>query len=198
MSYTQYSIPCGVTLTSGSAGVFIFQGVILMLKFSIRSVRIEDAPAINEMRRMDGVRENTLGLFSERISRSEEFIKGLSDNEHLIVAEIEENGVKKIVGLVGLHINRNPRLRHSASLGIMVHADYQGKGIGTALLKKILDLADNWLLLVRIELTAFVENEGAVKLYKSLGFEIEGVKKYAAIRDGKYADEYMMARYQVA
>lgn len=168
-----------------------------MLNFLIRSVRIEDASAINEMRRMNGVMENTLGLFSERISRSEDFIKGLTDNEHLLVAEIEENEVKKVVGLAGLHINRNPRLRHSASLGIMVHADYQGKEIGTTLIKKILDLADNWLMLVRVELTAFVENEGAVKLYKSLGFEIEGIKKYAAIRDSKYADEYMMARYRM-
>ena len=166
-----------------------------MLNFSIRAVRIEDAPAINEMRGKDGVRENTLGLFSERVSKSEEFIKGLSDNEHLLVAEIDENGLKKVVGLVGLHIGRNPRTRHSASLGIMVHTDYQGKGIGTALLKKILDLADNWLMLVRVELGAFVENEGAVKLYQLLGFEIEGVKKYAAIRNGKYADEYLMARY---
>jgi len=42
-----------------------------------------------------------------------------------------------------------------------------------------------------------VENERAVKLYQSLGFQIEGVKKYAAIRNGKYADEYLMARYNV-
>jgi L-phenylalanine/L-methionine N-acetyltransferase len=46
-----------------------------MLSFSIRSLRIEDATDINEMRRMDGVRENTLGLFSKRVSKSEEFIK---------------------------------------------------------------------------------------------------------------------------
>lgn len=96
-----------------------------MLSFSIRSVRIEDATAINEMRRMDGVRENTLGLFSERVSKSEEFIKGLSENDHLLVAEVEEDGIKKVVGVSGLHVNRNPRLRHSASLGILVPADYQ-------------------------------------------------------------------------
>jgi len=169
-----------------------------MLNYSIRAVRTEDASAINEMRRMDGVRENTLGLFSERISRSEEFIKGLSKDEHMLVAEIDVDGIKKVVGVVGLHINGNPRLRHSASLGILVHAEYQGKGIGTALLMKILDLADNWLMLVRVDLTVFVGNEGAVKLYKSVGFEIEGVKKYAAIRDGKYADEYIMGRYHVS
>lgn len=167
------------------------------MNFIIRPIKLEDAPYINEMRRMEGVRENTLGIFSERVAQSEDFIKGLTEYEHLLVAEVDENGVKKAVGVAGLHVNRNPRLRHSGSIGLMVHADYQGKGIGTALLRQVIDLADNWLMLVRLELTAFVENEGAVKLYRSLGFELEGTKRYAAIRNGKYADEYLMARYNV-
>lgn len=166
------------------------------MDFNIRPVRPEDAEALNEIRRMDGVRENVLGIISERAVRSEEFIRGAGENDHLLVAEVKDNGIAKAVGLVGLHVKGNQRLRHSANIGIMVHADYQGKGIGTALLKKVLDLADNWLMLVRLELTAFVENEGAVRLYKSLGFEIEGTKRYAAIRNGKYADEYLMARYR--
>ena len=168
-----------------------------MLDLSIRSIRIGDAEAVNQMRRMDGVRENTLGLFSERVSRSEEFIKNLSENDHLLVAEVEENGCEKVVGTVGLNICKNPRMRHVAGLGIMVHADYQGKGVGKALLEKILDLADNWLMLVRVELTVFTDNERAVKLYQSFGFEIEGIEKYAGIRDGQYADEYLMARYRL-
>lgn len=168
-----------------------------MLNVLIRPVGIEDAPFINEIRRMDGVRENVLGITSERVTRSEDFIKGLTDNNHVFVAEIEENSLKKIVGMIGLNINRGARLRHSASIGIMVHADYQGQGIGTELFKKVLDLADNWLMLVRLELGVFVKNERAVKLYQSLGFQIEGTRKYAAIRNGEYADEYVMARYNL-
>lgn len=168
-----------------------------MLDFTIRPVRIEDAAAVNEIRRMDGVRENILGIISERLTRSEDFIKGLSENDHLLVAEVEEKDMKKVVGMIGMNVNRNPRLRHSASIGIMVHTDYQGKGIGTALFKKVIDLADNWLMLVRLELTVFVENDRAVKFYKSLGFQIEGTKKYGAVRNGQYADEYLMARYNL-
>lgn len=168
-----------------------------MSNFVIRPVRLEDAEDINEMRRMDGVRENILGIFSERISRSEDYIENLSENDHMLVAEAEENGAKKVVGTVGLHINKNPRLRHSASIGIMVHAAYQGQGIGRALLSKILDLADNWLMLVRLELSVFVDNERAVKLYQSMGFVTEGIMKYTAIRNGEYADEYLMARYNI-
>lgn len=168
-----------------------------MLDFTIRPVRIEDAAAVNEIRRMDGVRENILGIISERPTRSEDFIKGLSENDHLLVAEVEEKGMKKVVGMIGMNVSSNPRLRHSASVGIMVHVDYQGKGIGTALFKKVIDLADNWLMLTRLELTVFVENDRAVKLYKSLGFQIEGTRKYGAIRNGQYADEYLMARYNL-
>lgn len=168
-----------------------------MLDFIIRPVRIEDAPFINGIRRMDGVRENILGITSERATRSEDFIRGLSENDHVFVAEVDENGQKKVVGMIGMNVSRNLRLRHSASIGIMINADYHGKGIGTALLKKVIDLADNWLMLVRLELGVFVKNERAVKLYQSLGFQIEGTKKYAAVRNGEYADEYIMARYNI-
>ncbi|MEA4961027.1 GNAT family N-acetyltransferase [Lutispora sp.] len=168
-----------------------------MSDFIIRPVRIDDASAINEIRRMDGVRENTLGIISDRITKTEDFIRGLSDNDHLLVAEFEEEGARKVVGLIGMNVSRNPRLRHSASIGLMVHPDYQARGIGTALFEKIIDLADNWLMLTRLELAVFVENQRAVKLYESLGFQIEGIKKYASIKNGKYVDEYMMARYNV-
>lgn len=167
------------------------------MNYNIRPIRVEDAVDMNEMYIMDGVRENILGLFSARIDQTEEFIKTAGSNQHHMVAETNENGVKKVIGSVALIVSQNPRTSHTASLGIMVHKDYQGKGIGTALLKKILDLADNWLMLIRVELNVFVENERAVSLYKSLGFQIEGTKKYMAVKNGKYADEYLMARYNL-
>jgi putative acetyltransferase len=167
------------------------------MDIKIRAICIEDAPAINEMRRMDGVRENILGITSERVMRSQTYITGLTEYDHMYVAEVEENGVKKVVGSISLNVNRNPRVKHCASIGIMVHRDYQGMGIGKKLFEEVIDLADNWLMLVRLELTVFTDNERAIGLYKSMGFEIEGVKKYGGIRNGKYEDEYMMARYKI-
>jgi L-phenylalanine/L-methionine N-acetyltransferase len=167
------------------------------MNLEIRPIRIEDAEAINQMRRMDGVRENTLGIISEKITRNQNYINSLTDSEHMLVAEVEEDGVKKVVGVIAMNVYKNPRLSHSASIGISVHTEYQSKGIGRALFNKIIDLADNWLMLVRLELSVFTDNERAINLYKSQGFEIEGIKKYAAIRNGKYEDEYMMARYNL-
>lgn len=163
----------------------------------IRPITLDDAQAIHEIRTMDGVRENIMALTSDRISKSQAFISGLSDNQHIFVAEVEESGGRKVVGIVGLTVNNSPRIRHSGSIGITISKDYQGKGIGKALLNKVIDLADNWLMLVRLELGVFIDNERAINLYKSLGFVIEGTKKYAIIRNVKYEDEHIMARYNL-
>ncbi|APH16208.1 acetyltransferase domain protein [Clostridium sporogenes] len=162
----------------------------------IRAVSPEDYKEINEIRCMVGVRENILGRISERFEQFKDFIQSLGSNDHLLVAEIKEEDKNKVVGVIGLNINSNPRTKHAATLGMMVHKAYQGTGIGKKLMSEILDLADNWLMLARIELGVFTNNEKAIKLYEKFGFKIEGTKKYAAIKDGRYADEYIMARYK--
>ncbi|MCL1875343.1 MAG: GNAT family N-acetyltransferase [Synergistaceae bacterium] len=146
---------------------------------------------MNRMRTMHGVSENILGMPSERVSDAEEFIRSLTANDHLLVVELNDT----VVGCAGLSVSSKPRACHSGTLGIMVHADYQRQGIGGALMTAILDIADNWLKLKRVELCVFVENEVAIALYRKLGFVVEGTKKYAAIRNGIYTDEYLMARY---
>ena len=157
----------------------------------IRPIKTEDAADINRMRTMNGVRENILGMASERVSDAEAFIRALTPNDHLLVAEVDGT----VVGCVSLNVSPRPRVCHTGGLGLMVHADYQRQGIGKALMTDILDIADNWLKLKRVELSVFVENEAAIALYRKMGFVVEGTKKYAAVRNGLYADEYLMARY---
>jgi len=157
----------------------------------IRPIKTEDAADMNRMRTMHGVMENILGMASERVSDTEAFIRALSSNDHLLVAEV--NGI--VVGCAGLNVSPILRMRHTGVFGIMVHADYQRQGVGKALMAAILDIADNWLKLKRVELCVFVENSAAIALYRTMGFVVEGTKKYAAVHNGLYADEYLMARY---
>ncbi len=100
----------------------------LSMNLKIRPVRIEDAEPINEIRRQDGVRENTMGIISERITRIQNIINNLTENDHMLVAEIEENGIIKVVGAATLSVNRSNRVRHSGSMGISVHKDYTRQG----------------------------------------------------------------------
>ena len=48
--------------------------------------------------------------------------------------------------------------------------------------------------LTRLELTVVSSNIVAKHLYEKNGFEIEGTRKNAMIIDGKYVDEYYMAK----
>ena len=93
-----------------------------------------------------------------------------------------------------LTVESNLRRRHSGGLGIMVRTDCQGQGIGTALLEAVLDLADNWLMLRRVELEVYADNQRAVRLYEKFGFEAEGRKREAAVKNGAYVDLMVMAR----
>lgn len=101
----------------------------------------------------------------------------------------------RVVGMLGLHTFPDaPRRRHAAAIGISVHDEWQGKGIGAALMRAGLDLADNWLNLTRLELEVYTDNEAAIHLYERFGFELEGTLRQHAFRDGRFVDSYVMAR----
>ena len=100
----------------------------------------------------------------------------------------------EIVGMLSLHVSPRLRRAHVGDLGMVVHDKWAGKGVGTALIKAAIELADKWLNLSRLELTVYTDNEAALRLYKKLGFEIEGTHRKYAFRDGTYVDAYAMAR----
>jgi putative acetyltransferase len=165
------------------------------MEFNIRPVEAEDARGLNALRRIPGVCENIMALPSERLKPTEDFIGGLNENTHILVAvKKDETDGETVIGTITLAVNPHPRARHIGEIGLMVHTDYQGQGVGKALLAVMVDLADNWLMMERLQLFVFVDNERAIGLYKKLGFEVEGTQRKSAIRDGEYIDSYMTGR----
>ncbi len=114
-----------------------------------------------------------------------------ADGYFQLVACVEN----ELVGELGLITCPNaPRRRHAARLGMSVRDDWQGKGIGSALMRAAVDLADKWLNIMRLELEVYTDNEPAVRLYQKFGFVTEGTLKCFAYRDGQFVDVYTMGR----
>jgi len=101
----------------------------------------------------------------------------------------------EVVGQLGLHTSPNrPRRRHAGQIGMAVRDDWQGKGVGSALMQAAIDMAANWVNLSRLELEVYTDNEPAIKLYQKFGFTIEGTGIKYGYRDGQFVDVYFMAR----
>lgn len=93
-------------------------------------------------------------------------------------------------------LEQYPRVRRSqcGSIGMGVAVAWQGRGVGTRLLAELMEVADNWMGLRRVELTVYTDNAPAIALYRKFGFDVEGTLREFALRDGVYADVLSMAR----
>jgi putative acetyltransferase len=157
---------------------------------NIRSSVINDAAAIMAIYQQPSCYAATLQLPYPSLDKWQAFLG--ADNPHFYSLVAEVDG--KIVGQIGMDVMTNPRRKHVANIGMAVDQQWQGKGVGKALLDSMLVLATKWLAIKRIELEVYTENNVATALYKKSGFAIEGTAKGYAFRDGEYADVYLMAK----
>lgn len=130
----------------------------------------------------------SIEVWRKRLAEPPEGIFGL-------VACVEGTAAGEVVGQLNLYTSpQRPRRRHAGQIGMAVRDDWQGRGVGTALLQAAVELADNWLNLRRLELEVFTDNEPAIRLYKKFGFVVEGELVQYGYRDGRYVNVYTMAR----
>jgi RimJ/RimL family protein N-acetyltransferase len=76
-------------------------------------------------------------------------------------------------------------------LSIALGPDFHGKGYGKDAMQLLVHYGFNELNLHRLQLTVFSYNEGAIKLYDSIGFKHEGTFREFLKRDGKRHDMHL-------
>lgn len=161
---------------------------------SLRRATVADAPEFARVNSHPDVQPNLMQL---PFGCAERWRQQLADNDKpgslnfVLVAEREG----RMLGNAGLHpAGAQLRRRHVAALGIAVDGAAQGQGVGRLLMQALCDYADRWAQILRIELTVFADNERAIRLYRSMGFEHEGTHRGYALRDGRFVDVFSMAR----
>lgn len=168
-----------------------------MTNVIIRPATPDDALALNAYRRQSADEPNNMltysaGEYTRTVDQERERIVSAStdDNQHMLVAEIDG----KIVGhCVCVGRRAQGALRHTAGLGIDIHANYRGQGIGRALMQAMLAWARENPVIHRVELEVFTHNTRAIHLYLSLGFVVEGLQRQVYFKYGRFVDVYVMA-----
>lgn len=157
----------------------------------IRRATAQDASALTALMSDEAVYGNLLQMpYPLEVTWRERLQANHSQGDVQLLASAEG----EVVGSAGLHTNAHLRRRHAMGLGMAVAVRAQGKGVGSALMAALIDYADRWACVLRIELTVFSDNARAIALYKKFGFEQEGLLRAYGLRDGRYQDVLAMAR----
>ncbi len=160
------------------------------MEILIRPTQVSDAAAVAQIYAQPKAQAGTLQLPKPSIELWTKRLESLPVGVYSFVAEVDG----KVVGNIGFEHSQRPRTAHCGSFGIGVHDDFHHLGIGTKLIATVLDLADNWLQIKRVQIEVNCDNDAAIACYKKLGFEIEGQAKGSVFRHGEYIDTYYMAR----
>ncbi|MET0310704.1 MAG: GNAT family N-acetyltransferase [Burkholderiaceae bacterium] len=157
----------------------------------IRSAEPADALGISHLYAVTGVYEGTLQTPDVAHATRLEMLQKTDAQTCRLVA-VSEGAVVAHAALYQAHTGL--RRAHVRVLAIAVDPRWQGKGLGTELIGRLLAWADRWAGVLRVELTVHADNERAAALYRRLGFVDEGRHRGYALKDGRYMDALSMAR----
>jgi UDP-4-amino-4,6-dideoxy-N-acetyl-beta-L-altrosamine N-acetyltransferase len=166
----------------------VIQGERVLLRRMCR----EDAADVVRMR---GEPEVQAQLFSERPPTIEEHLRWLTDieargdrHEFMIV----ERASGRSVGTIGLsHIDR---VNRRAEYGVLIgEPGARGKGLAAEASRLLLAYAFGTLKLRRVYLHVLARNADALRLYRRVGFQPEGVLRQHVRKGDDFLDVAVMA-----
>lgn len=135
---------------------------------------------------IDGIMEIENESFAIPWSRSS-IEKELKNNFAIYAVAIENN---KVLGYGGMwHVVNEGHITN-----IAVHKDYRRKGIGQAIIEKLVEIAEEKEM-IGLTLEVRKSNTPALELYKKNGFKLEGIRP-EYYEDNK-EDAYIMWKYLI-
>lgn len=112
-------------------------------------------------------------------------------NERSTLFVAEEEGA--LAGFLSLETSCWASLSHTSMLMVGALSAHQGKGIAS----QLFEISQLWAAnngIHRIELLVFADNVSAIRLYKKLGYQQEGLRKQSSRINSGFVDEVYMAK----
>ena len=107
---------------------------------------------------------------------------------------IDVNG--EVIGAIGVILGSDIQ-RVTAEIGYWLGENYWGKGIATeALLQTVNYVFKAFPEIVRIWAGVFEYNKSSMRVLEKAGFELEGIRKKGAIKNGLVIDEYVYVKFR--
>ena len=166
-------------------------------ELTIRNARKEDAAElITYINIVGGESDNLLfgaNEFNMTVEQEEKFIESLTQAQTstLLVGEVDG----RIICVGNISARNRERVAHQCELALSVLKEFWGQGVGTALMKALIDFAKSTGKLEIIHLKVKADNVPAIALYKKLGFQEIGRFPRDTKIDGVYYDAILMNLY---
>ena len=159
-------------------------------QYSVRSARPDDAEAICAIYN-EGMEDRATLETEPRTSEERRSWLAARDARHPVVV-VESDGV--VIGWASLNVfNARDAYRHIADISVYVARVARGKGAGTALLERLVELGRE-VGFHKLVLAGFPTNAASVALYRRLGFREVGIYREQGLLDGRWVDVLLMER----
>ncbi|MBI2844031.1 MAG: N-acetyltransferase [Armatimonadetes bacterium] len=162
-----------------------------MNEIELRPAQSEDAAAIAEIYNC-AIRSTTATFDTEEKSVDDRlrWLAEHGDRYPVIVAVVDG----RVVGWGSLSpYGERPAWRFTVENAVYVSPDFQGRGAGRAILRRLTELAKG--LRYHAVIAQVVEgNEASLRLHESLGFETVGVLKQVGYKFDRWLDVILMER----
>jgi len=143
---------------------------------TIRIAREDEAKTLRDLKLEIIGGSMTIPMYPEEYNHDEAgervLIKKYNESPNSILLVAESNN--QLIGMIDLTGNERKIMAHTAMIGMSIKEDWRNKGVGTALIKGVLDWAKSSSDLEVIWLEVYANNDLGLGLYKKMGFKISG------------------------